>query len=366
MTEDKNSSSLSPRLTSTRTIKVLAKVPTQPDKDNSAVLSQCVRLTFRKTTLLGAGCFGIVFGAKVLNVAVRKRINGSDEEETVDAPEQNVALKIVVVKQKRENRELSILRQLDHPHIVRLLYYYFRTSPSAEDNEPCEQCLNLVFEQLPTTLFDVLEICPMAEPEALFYMNQLFSALAYLHGSGVCHRDIKPKNILLNPRSRVLKLCDFGSAKHIFHRSDRNWSYICSRFYRAPELLLGAEHYDSSVDLWSCGCILAEMLTGEPLFRGESAMGQLVEVISALGPPNQCQVDEMLEETEHHFALDDVLLLMESPRIIECDPVERIRIAMKVEEETNVTTIRLIAELLQYIPRLRPSAEELLERRYVS
>lgn len=91
------------------------------------------------------------------------------------------------------------------------------------------------------------------------YMYQLFRSLAYIHSLGICHRDIKPQNLLLDPETAVLKLCDFGSAKQLL-QGEPNVSYICSRYYRAPELIFGAINYttkigkdvDRCLELFSC------------------------------------------------------------------------------------------------------------------
>lgn len=80
-------------------------------------------------------------------------------------------------------------------------------------------------------------------------MYQLFRSLAYIHSLGICHRDIKPQNLLLDPKTGVLKLCDFGSAKHLV-RGEPNVSYICSRYYRAPELIFGAIDYTTKIGEW--------------------------------------------------------------------------------------------------------------------
>lgn len=82
------------------------------------------------------------------------------------------------------------------------------------------------------------------------YMYQLFRSLAYIHSLGICHRDIKPQNLLLDPKTGVLKLCDFGSAKHLV-RGEPNVSYICSRYYRAPELIFGAIDYTTKIGKFS-------------------------------------------------------------------------------------------------------------------
>lgn len=110
------------------------------------------------------------------------------------------------------------------------------------------------------------------------YVYQICRAIAYIHTLGVCHRDIKPQNLLIDSDSHVLKLCDFGSAK-VLTLGESNIAYICSRYYRAPELIFGATEYTSAIDIWSVGCVMAELLTGRPLFAGESGVDQLVEII---------------------------------------------------------------------------------------
>ena len=117
----------------------------------------------------------------------------------------------------------------------------------------------------------------------------------------VCHRDIKPQNLLLNPPSGILKLCDFGSAK-ILIEGEPNVSYICSRYYRAPELIFGATNYTTNIDVWSAGCVMAELMLGQPLFPGESGIDQLVEIIKVLGTPTREQIKTMNPNyMEHKF-----------------------------------------------------------------
>lgn len=109
---------------------------------------------------------------------------------------------------------------------------------------------------------------------------------------GICHRDIKPQNLLLDPESAILKLCDFGSAKQLV-KGELNVSYICSRYYRAPELIFGATDYTCNIDIWSAGCVLAELLLGQPIFPGDSGVDQLVEIIKVLGTPTREQIRQM-------------------------------------------------------------------------
>merc|ERR1711962_1629560 len=95
-----------------------------------------------------------------------------------------------------------------------------------------------------------------------------------------------------DPDSGILKLCDFGSAKHLV-RGEPNVSYICSRYYRAPELIFVATDYTTNIDVWSAGCVFAELMLGQPIFPGDSGVDQLVEIIKVLGTPTREQIKEM-------------------------------------------------------------------------
>ncbi|KAG5479050.1 hypothetical protein LSCM1_02894 [Leishmania martiniquensis] len=125
---------------------------------------------------------------------------------------------------------------------------------------------------------------------------QLARALAFMHARHVCHRDLKPANVLVDPDSGRVQLCDFGSAKQIMRPAEeKNVSYICSRYYRAPELLFGALHYGCAVDMWSFGCIAAELLreSGRPLFRGCTSVDQMTELFKVLGAPSKREMYAM-------------------------------------------------------------------------
>lgn len=89
----------------------------------------------------------------------------------------------------------------------------------------------------------------------------------------------------MDPTCHVLKVCDFGSAKKIVE-GEKSVAYITSRYYRAPELILGNRHYGVEIDLWSAGCVIAEMITGSPFFKGLDSLSQLVEIIKKLGTPS--------------------------------------------------------------------------------
>jgi glycogen synthase kinase 3 beta len=223
-----------------------------------------------------------------------------------------------------------------------------------------EVYLNLVQEYVPETVYRASRYfnkmkTTMPILEVKLYIYQLFRALAYIHSQGICHRDIKPQNLLLDPSTGVLKLCDFGSAK-ILVENEPNVSYICSRYYRAPELIFGATNYTTKIgkfcspflsvsigsdlaDVWSTGCVMAELMLGQPLFPGESGIDQLVEIIKVLGTPTRDQIRTMNPNyMEHKF-----------PQI-KPHPFN------KVFRKADANAIELISCLLEYTPTERLSA----------
>ncbi|KAK6797346.1 hypothetical protein RDI58_005048 [Solanum bulbocastanum] len=174
------------------------------------------------------------------------------------------------------------------------------------------------------------------------YTYQVFRGLAYMHTvAGVCHRDLKPQNVLVDPLTHQVKICDFGSAK-VLVKGEANISYICSRFYRAPELIFGATEYTTSIDIWSAGCVLAELLLGQPLFPGENAVDQLVEIIKVLGTPTREEIRCMNPNyTDFRF-----------PQI-KAHPWHKV-----FHKRMPPEAIDLASRLLQYSPSLRCTALE--------
>jgi serine/threonine protein kinase len=177
-----------------------------------------------------------------------------------------------------------------HPHSY---YCYY----CQQGEKPDELYLNLVLEFVPETVYSISR---RHQKHSLhlpilyvkLYLYQLSRALAHIHCLGICHRDIKPQNLLVHPVTQQLKLCDFGSAKALV-KGEPNVSYICSRYYRAPELIFGSTDYTTAIDIWSQGCVGAELLLGQPLFPGDSGVDQLVEIIKVLGTPTKEEIRSM-------------------------------------------------------------------------
>lgn len=193
------------------------------------------------------------------------------------------------------------MKMLDHLNVTSLHHYFY-----TDGEKPDETYLNLVMDFVPQTVYGLSRhYAKQKKAFPILYMKmygyQLFRSLAYIHSLGICHRDIKPQNLLCNPDTHILKLCDFGSAK-ILVKGEPNVSYICSRYYRAPELIFGATDYTCSIDIWSAGCVVAELLLGVPLFPGESGVDQLVEIIKVLGTPTLEEIQSMNQNyTEYKF-----------------------------------------------------------------
>lgn len=166
-----------------------------------------------------------------------------------------------------------------------------------QGEKPDELYLNLVLEFVSETVYSInrrhqKHSTPLPLLHVKLYLYQLSRALAHIHTLGICHRDIKPQNLLVNPTTQELKLCDFGSAKTLV-QGEPNVSYICSRYYRAPELIFGSTDYTTAIDIWSQGCVGAELLLGQPLFPGDSGVDQLVEIIKVLGTPTKDEIRSM-------------------------------------------------------------------------
>ncbi|KAF0919471.1 hypothetical protein E2562_029596 [Oryza meyeriana var. granulata] len=282
-------------------------------------------VSYMAERIVGQGSFGIVFQAKCLETG------------------ETVAIKKVLQDKRYKNRELQTMRLLDHPNVVALKHCFFSTT------EKDELYLNLVLEYVPETVHRVVKhYNKMNQRMPLIYvklyMYQICRALAYIHNSiGVCHRDIKPQNLLVNPHTHQLKLCDFGSAK-VLVKGEPNISYICSRYYRAPELIFGATEYTTAIDIWSAGCVLAELMLGQPLFPGESGVDQLVEIIKVLGTPTREEIKCMNPNyTEFKF-----------PQI-KAHPWHKV-----FHKRLPPEAVDLVSRLLQYSPNLRCTAVEAL------
>lgn len=239
----------------------------------------------RETAKIGEGAFGTVLRAylKTADANGGQIGLGHAEEEWIGP----FAIKKVPAQTEYKSRELEILRKTSHPNVVTLEYFF--TYPNNEDHNKLYQ--HLVMESLPCNLQSEIkryrvEKGILSEAHIQIYTYQIARAMNYLHSFGICHRDIKPSNILIDPDTLLLKICDFGSAKRL-ESNQPSVSYICSRYYRAPELIVGCSLYTTQIDVWGLGCVLGEMFVGRPVFQGKEPLLQLREIAKLLGPPTK-------------------------------------------------------------------------------
>jgi len=220
--------------------------------------------------MVGEGSYGMVLKCRHKEtsqiVAIKKFIESEDDR---------------MVK-KIAMREIRMLKQLRHENLVNLLEVFRR-----------KKRLFLVFEFVDRTVLDDLE----KQPEGLDDMDvkkisfQVLRGLEFCHSHNVIHRDVKPENILIS-NSGVVKLCDFGFARTLATGPGEVFTdYVATRWYRAPELLVGDVKYGKAVDIWAVGCLLFEMVTGDPLFPGDSDIDQLFHITKYLGSLTQRHQD---------------------------------------------------------------------------
>lgn len=211
---------------------------------------------YQKIDKLGEGTYGIVYKAQNKqsgDIVALKRIRLDNEDEGVPC----TAI-----------REISILKDMKHPNIVRLM-----------DVLHTEKKLTLVFEYLDSDLKKYMDTCGEAMEMSVIksFMQQLLRGIAYCHEHRILHRDLKPQNLLISKKLE-LKIADFGLAR-AFGVPVRSFSpEVVTLWYRSPDVLLGSRHYATSIDIWSIGCIFAEMITNEPLFPGNTVKDQLTKI----------------------------------------------------------------------------------------
>ncbi|PFH37455.1 putative cell-cycle-associated protein kinase CDK [Besnoitia besnoiti] len=227
---------------------------------------------YQKLEKIGEGTYGVVYKAQdhTGEISALKKIRLEAEDEGIPS----TAI-----------REISLLKELHHPNIVRL-----------RDVIHTDRRLTLVFEYLDQDLKKLLDVCDGGlEPSTTkSFLFQLLCGIAYCHEHRVLHRDLKPQNLLIN-REGALKLADFGLAR-AFGIPVRSYTHeVVTLWYRAPDVLMGSKTYSTPVDIWSVGCIFAEMVNGRPLFPGTGNEDQLVKIFKILGTPQLSEHPQLAE-----------------------------------------------------------------------
>ncbi|KAF2942928.1 hypothetical protein DAI22_02g028800 [Oryza sativa Japonica Group] len=245
-------------------------------------------------------------------------------------------------------REIKVLRLLRHPDIV--VIKHIMLPPTRREFRD----IYVVFELMESDLHQVIEANHDLSPEHhRFFLYQLLCALKYIHSANVFHRDLKPKNILANSDCK-LKICDFGLARVAFNDSPSTifWTdYVATRWYRAPELCGSFfSKYTPAIDIWSIGCIFAEILTGRPLFPGRNVVHQLDLITDLLGTPSSETLSRIRNENARGYltGMQRKHPIPFSHKFHNADPL----------------ALRLLERLLAFDPKDRPTAEEALADPY--
>ncbi|XP_047321645.1 cyclin-dependent kinase F-4-like isoform X2 [Impatiens glandulifera] len=234
-------------------------------------------------------------------------------------------------------REVKSLQKMNHPNIVKL-------KEVIREND----ILYFVFEYMECNLYQLMKdrVKPFSEAEVKTWCFQVFQGLAYMHHRGYFHRDLKPENLLVS--KDTLKIADFGLAREI-NSLPPYTEYVSTRWYRAPEILLQSSFYDSSVDMWAMGAIMAELFTLTPLFPGSSEIDELHKICNVLGTPTRSEWSEGLKLAE--------AMNFQFPQLVGANLSELIPSA---SEEA----IDLISWLCSWDPHKRPTVSDVLQHNF--
>jgi mitogen-activated protein kinase 1/3/mitogen-activated protein kinase 6 len=310
----------------------------------SAVYNQVQGSSFyldRRFTILetiGSGAYGVV-------VAARDQVTG-----------QQVAIKKIekafehATFTKRTLRELKILRLLNNENVMKIITIQQPTS--LEDFEE----IYMVSELMETDLSSIIKSPQvLSDDHCQFFLYQLLRGIKYIHSCGILHRDLKPRNILVNSNCD-LKICDFGLARanipELSMKCTPMTDYVATRWYRAPEVLLTFKHYTSAMDMWSVGCIFAELLLRKPLMPGTDVNHQLDLITSLLGSPS----DEDIACIPNKKSKEKALKLAK----------KRAKNFEVTFNNANPLAVDLLKKLLVFNPGKRFSAEQALAHPYMA
>jgi cyclin-dependent kinase 2 len=283
---------------------------------------------YEKVEKIGEGTYGVVYKARNVRddgVVALKRIRLDQDEEGVPS----TAI-----------REISLLKELRHENIVSLLEVIHQ-----------ETKLYLVFEYLDLDLKKHMDSSPHISNDRMVikgYVYQLCAGIAFCHAHRVLHRDLKPQNLLIDKSTNKLKLADFGLAR-AFGIPVRAYTHeVVTLWYRAPEILLGVRHYSTPVDVWSIGCIFAEMINHGPLFAGDSEIDELFKIFQVLGTPT--------EETWPNVS--------ELPDYQEGFPKWSAKPWESLCPALDEDGVDLLRQMLQYVPERRITAKAAMQHPY--
>lgn len=291
---------------------------------------------FEILDIIGTGAYGVVVSA--FDTRAQKRVAIKKIEKAFEHP----------VYAKRTLRELKIMRLMRHENILKLLTIQLPSSLE-EFND-----LYIFTELMETDLSSVIKSSqPLTAEHIQFFLYQLLRGLKYLHSANILHRDLKPRNILVNTNCD-LKICDFGLSRAeligVELSAGSMSDYVATRWYRAPELILTYKKYTKALDVWSVGTIFGELLRRKPLLPGNDSQEQLELIFSLIGSPS----DEEIERVPNPRAREQLRRM----------PKRRGRPLDQVFRDIEPQAIDLLSKMLVFDPTRRITVEQALQHPY--
>ncbi|CAP23045.1 Protein CBR-PMK-1 [Caenorhabditis briggsae] len=281
-------------------------------------------------TPIGTGAYGTVCAAECTRSGTRVAIK------KFNRPFQSI------IHARRTFRELRLLRCMRHENIIDLLDVF---TPNENMNDI--EDVYFVSMLMGADLSNILKIQRLNDDHIQFLVYQILRGLKYIHSADIIHRDLKPSNIAVNEDCE-LKILDFGLARQT---DSEMTGYVATRWYRAPEIMLNWMHYTQTVDIWSVGCILAELITGKTLFPGSDHIDQLTRIMSVTGTPDE----EFLKKISSEEARNYIRNLPKMAR----------RDFKRLFAQATPQAIDLLEKMLHLDPDRRPSAKEAMEHEYL-
>lgn len=306
------------------------------DKVDSHILKR-----FHLQKKIGQGAYGIVFKAidkKTKEIVALKKLFGAFRDDT---------------DSQRTFREVMLLQELNgHDNIIRL-----HNVIKAENDLD----LYLIFEYMEADLFNVIRVGILQDIHKKFVIYQILKALKYIHSADIIHRDLKPSNIFINSNSHV-KLGDFGLARTL-NSGIKGFGgiitdYVATRWYRAPEMILGSISYGKSIDMWSVGCILYELIVGRPLLQGKSTKEMMCLMFEVTDFPDRKEYNEIKTELDMKIEYEYLLQM----KIKKRKPLKSILAGYC----NDPIILDFLNKLIQFNPAKRLTAEEALDHPYMS
>jgi len=235
---------------------------------------------FSELNSVGSGAYGQVCSA------FDKRLGKQVAIKKLSRPFQSV------MHAKRAHREIRLLKHMQHENVISLLDTFSPQNDLSNFDD-----VYLVTPLMGADLNNIMKVQTLTDEHVQFLIYQLLRGLKYIHSAGIIHRDLKPSNLAVNENCE-LKILDFGLARAA---DDSMTGYVATRWYRAPEIMLNWMQYNEQVDVWSVGCIMAELLSGKALFPGNDHIDQLTKIMQLVGKPSDAFLGKISSENARNY-----------------------------------------------------------------